>query len=642
MCGIVGIVSPKNSIPDQLIERMAGAIVHRGPDGEGYYYSSKVQLGARRLSIVDTKNGVQPIYNENKSIVAVFNGEIYNHMELMNQLISKGHAFSTLCDAEVIVHLYEEFGVEMLDKVDGQFSFAIYDQSDSRVFIARDRNGICPLYYSVVNNTIYFASEIKAIVQADEVEIRPSISGLYEQFVFWSPAEGRTVFENIYQLPPSGYALIDEKIGLQVKLYHRFSDYAQEFEYSSVGELKNEIYTTLKKSILDRLMCDSDVKWGIYLSGGLDSTILMKLLNECGYDEFTTFSLGFKDYRIDESAYQALGLEGNKGQHIKITVSDEDILSHLLKVIKHCEVPLYKLGAVPMYMLSKAAHKNGVKFVLSGEGADELFYGYDIYKETLFRKYCSLNPASNIRTDGIKNFIPPININSSYILEGYKKYYSAFFQGSNDFIYSMQSRITASSSIVDYFNKENKASIDLKNISNEVQQQFTRESNELSVLKKCQAVQMNLLLAGYLLSTQGDRVLLANSVEGRYPFLDRRLIRLAYSIPDNLKLAGYKEKHILKETFSDIVPEPIIRRTKYQYSTPGVELFLKNINQFESYLAKNTFDKYGVFDYGKVHSLIKEIKENSGSYQRNITYDMTLIYVITTHMLLESAYEKFV
>ncbi|WP_082394895.1 asparagine synthase (glutamine-hydrolyzing) [Ruminiclostridium josui] len=632
----------RNSIPDRLIEKMTGAIVHRGPDGEGYYYSSMVQLGARRLSIVDTKNGGQPMFNENKSIVAVFNGEIYNYIELMNQLISKGHAFNTLCDAEVIVHLYEEYGVEMLEKIDGQFSFAVYDQYGSRVFIARDRNGICPLFYSVVNNTVYFGSEIKAIAQVDEVEIRPSMQGLYEQFVYWSPAERRTVFENIYQIPSSGYAIIDKKNGLQVKLYHRFSDYAQEFDYSSINELKNEIRTTLKKAILERLMCDSDVKWGIYLSGGLDSTILIKLLYECGYDEIPTFSLGFKDYRIDESAYQALGLEGNKGQHTKITVSDEDIISQLSKVIKHCEVPLYKLGAVPMYMLSKAAHKNGVKFVLSGEGADELFYGYDIYKETLYRKYCSLNPASNIRTDGIKNFIPSGNMISSYVLEGYKKYYSTFFQGSNEFIYSMQSRITASSSILEYFNQENKACIDLKKISDEVFKQFSLESKELTVLKKCQAVQMQLLLSGYLLSTQGDRVLMANSVEGRYPFLDRRLIRLAYSIPDNLKLAGYNEKYILKETFSDIVPEPIIKRAKYQYSTPGVELFLKNINQFETYLTKNTFDKYGVFDYGKVHKLIKELKENSDNFQRNITQDMTMIYVITTHMLFESAYGKFV
>ncbi len=642
MCGIAGMVSLGNGLPNNVIERMVSAIVHRGPDAEGYYSNQMVQLGSTRLSIVDSKNGEQPLFNEDRSIVAVFNGEIYNYTELMNSLIAKGHVFRSYCDSEVIVHLYEEFGIKLLGKIDGQFAFAIYDQHNNKVFVARDRIGICPLYYSVVNDIVYFGSEIKAIVNSNAVDIRPSITGLYEQFVYWSPVQGRTIFENIYQIPPSGYAFIDSRNGVQVKIYHHFSDYDDICNYDSVDELKHEIRTTLTKSVIDRLMCDSNVKWGVYLSGGLDSTILLKLLNECGYDEFSTFSLGFRNYKIDESAYQSLGLKGNKGEHIKITVSDDEIISELPKVIKHCEVPLYKLGAIPMYMLSRAAHENGIKFVLSGEGADELFYGYDIYKETLFRKYCSLNPVSDIRRDGIRNVVPSGNNSSSYILEGYKKYYSRFLSGSNDFIYSMQSRISGSFSIIDYFNRENRACIDLKNIENEIYQQFSSESRNLSILKKCQAVQMQILLAGYLLSTQGDRVLMANSVEGRYPFLDRRLITLAYSIPDNLKLCGYKEKYILKETFADIVPDPILRRTKYQYSTPGAELFLKNGDKFESYLSKDMFDKYGVFDYNAVLSLTKRLKGFSGYSQSNITEDMTLIYIITTHMLLESAYRGFV
>ena len=642
MCGIAGMISLGNNLPSHVIERMVGSIVHRGPDSEGYYHSQTVHLGSARLSIVDSKNGGQPLFNEDKSIVAVFNGEIYNYTELMNELISKGHVFCSSCDSEIIVHLYEEFGTKLLHKIDGQFAFAIYDKANSKVFIARDRVGICPLYYCVENDIFYFGSEIKAIVNADAVDLRPSISGLYEHFVYWSPVQGRTIFENIYQIPPSGYVVIDNTNSIQVKNYHRFSDYEMQFNYDNITKLKSQIRATLIKSVLDRLMCDSDVKWGVYLSGGLDSTILLKLLNECGYNEFSTFSLRFQDYKIDESAYQSLALKGNKGEHIKLKISDSDIISELPNVIKHCEVPLYKLGAVPMYMLSRAARENGIKFVLSGEGADELFYGYDLYKETLFRKYCSLNPVSDIRLNGIKNVVPFGNSTNSYILEGYKKYYSKFLNGSNDFMYSMKPRISESFSIIDYFNRENKSYIDLKNINDEIYQQFSEESSNLSILKKCQAVQMQILLAGYLLSTQGDRVLMANSIEGRYPFLDRRLITLAYSIPDNLKLCGYNEKHILKEVFADIVPHSILKRKKYQYSTSGAELFLKNTENFESYLSKNTFDKYGIFDYNEVLSLIKTLKESSDYPQFNITQGMKLIYIITTHMVLESAYKRFI
>ncbi|GKX32005.1 asparagine synthetase B [Vallitalea longa] len=633
MCGIAGIVSLGNDIPNDFIKKMVGCLVHRGPDAEGYYCNKDVQLGSRRLKIIDCEKGGQPLINEDGTVIAMFNGEIYNYRKLTNQLINKGHIFKSHSDSEVLVHLYEEYGIELLDKIDGQFAFAIYDKNNEKVFIARDRIGICPLFYSVVDGIVYFASEIKAIASTDVVDLRPSITGLYEQFVYWSPMQSRTIYENINQIPLSGYAVIDKKNSINIKIYHHFSDYREDIGFNNITELKDKIRSTLIKSIMERLNCDSNIKWGLYLSGGLDSTILIKLLKELGYDDFPTFSLGFKDYKLDESAYQLLGLKGNKGQHIKITVSDEDIISHLPDVIKHCEVPLYKLGAVPMYMLSNAVNEYGAKFVLSGEGADELFYGYDVYKETLFRKYCSLNPNSNVRFNGVKNFIQ-FN-NNSHVLKGYKEYYSRFYSGSEDFLYSMKSRIFGSSSIINYFNRENKASIDIKKIDNEIQEQFFDEECNLSLLKKCQAVQMKILLSGYLLSTQGDRVLMANSIEGRYPFLDRDLIKLAYAIPDNYKLSGYDEKHILKETFADIIPKAILKRTKYQYSTPGSRLFINNMEQFESYLSKDVFYKYSIFDYHKTMSLIEKLKNNKQYPQKNIIDDMILIYIITTHMLLE-------
>jgi asparagine synthase (glutamine-hydrolysing) len=380
----------------------------------------------------------------------------------------------------------------------------------------------------------------------------------------------------------------------------------------------------MKEAISKRIMCDSGVKWGMYLSGGLDSTIIFKLLDSMDIKKFPIYSISFKRKGIDESAYQKLACSNQIQNYHVVEIDDNKLIDNIQNTLHHCEAPLYKFGAVPMYILSKEARKDGTKFVLSGEGADEIFYGYDIYKETLLRKYLSKNNYSEIRLKDIKHVVPPQNRNNKYMMQGYEQHYAASSVNLDDPLFCIRPRIEASSIIYKYFNEELRKEIDRENLDKAIKTHYKAE-NSLKMLKQCQKVEMDNLLAGYLLSIQGDRVLMANSVEGRYPFLDNELISLAYSIPDYLKLHGYNEKYILKETFSGILPKQIVRRNKFQYSTPGRELIHNKFEFFEEYLTKAACEECGLFDY----KLVKDLLEDRNMA---ITTDMLLVFIVTTHM----------
>ena len=629
MGGIAGMISFSETLPDGIINQMVAALKHRGPGKEGYYCGTAVHFGTCMLE-VGTQKQEQPISNEDSSLIAVVDGRIFNCIELKNNLLKKGHIFRTDYGQEIIVHLYEDYGTDFLNMIDGQFAFALYDLRKQEILLARDRVGICPLFYALKKDTIFFGSEIKAIIASGQIALKPSPDGLYENFVYWSTSGKRTVFENIYQIPPSCLGVIDRNGNVQIQRYHRFSDY-QGLSIQGGADLKEEIFNTLVRSIEARIQ--GEAKGGVYYSGGLDSTILLRLLFRMGLTDLPVFSLGFYDSKIDESAFQALGYKEGSGEHYQVKVNAEDIINHLPQVLRHCEIPLYKLGPVPMYLLSQTAQETGVKFVLSGEGADELFYGYDIFKETLFRMNWSLNPSWQPQAQDLEPIVPSAQRGNIYLSEAYKNYFSSYLDQSDDLLYSMRPRIDASASLLKYFLPEHRKLISQHYIDEQVAKQFLTDPGDS--LKLCQEVQMQILLAGYLLSSQGDRMLQANSIEGRFPFLDRRLISLAYSIPDSLKLHGYKEKHILKETFSEIVPEAILKRIKYQFATPGAELILSSRDRFEPYLDKRAIDNYGIFDYKAVMSLLQALQDASSRANFPVTENMILIYVVTTHMLLE-------
>lgn len=632
MRGIAGIYSPNNIVPGfySSLEGMVAAVSHRSSETSlnGSFFA---HAGGCGLGVV----GGRPVQSMDGRLTLAFNGEIYNCAALREKLAKAGHCFSSDCDAEIILHLYEQYEERLFNEIDGQYAFSIYDKWNKTLFLARDRVGICPLFYTVHDGIVYFGSEIKSLLAAAPAGARLNADGVYEQFVYWAVSGGRTVFEDIYQVPPACYITFDTYGKSSLTRYHAFSDYLiAQYEFAEQSEAAAELRKTLLHSLMDRITHGSE-KWGVYLSGGLDSTILLRLLYQAGITSVPVFSLGFDDNRLDETAFQTLAAQGGDGAHTRVEIRSEDISANLCSAVYHSEAPLLKLGPVPMYLLSKAAESEGVRFVISGEGADELFYGYDLFKETLFRWQWALNPDSASAGADIRYIAPPAACANPLILEGYKKYYARHLDEPHGKLFSVQPRARESSVIFNYFEPSFRKKVDPERIREEQERGLREARDSISALARCQEVQMQNLLAGYLLSSQGDRMLAAHAVEGRFPFLDRRVIELAAALPDSLKLNSYNEKYILKEAFSDIVPDAILKRAKYQYSTPGSGILLDD-ETTRRYLSKHAFDRYGVFDYKMVSGLMEAYKQKKRAGRAlSISEDMILVYAITTHMLME-------
>lgn len=614
MGGIAGFIRFNGDVLGD-IAGMLKSIGHRSQDPAEFYQENLVQLGTCGASHFALAGG---------SIVCGFSGVLYNHQALVRKFNEKGSINPDCYPAELILRLYEAMGRDFLSALEGQFSLVICDGKEGMVLLARDTFGISPLFYSITANALIFASEIKAIFRSGAVAITPNIKGLYEGFVYWSTGGNRTVFENIHQVPPGCWVAIGRNKEVSIHpFYHHEGTALQQ------NNLQEIIYSTLSEAMLSSL--GDPRNSGLFVSGGLDSTILLKLAQKLGYSDIPVFSLGFADSALDESAFQDLALKGHEGTHHRVVAADRDVLALLPQVLRHCETPLFKLGPVPMFMLAQVSKEAGVEQVICGEGADELFYGYDIFKETQYRSNLARNPDSSQYTRDIEHIVPPQYRNNPSILAMYSKFYHPFLTGEEDVLYSMRPRIGSSSCIAKYFSQDNRAEILPEEIDCLVADQFTPRP---SPLRQCQEVQIQVLLAGYLLASQGDRALMANSIKGRYPFLDKRMWELSLSIPDSLKLAGYQEKYILKQTFAPLIPAPILQRRKYQFSAPSATRFFKHEDVIAPYLTKEAFESCGVFDYNLVQPLIQSLKSGQAPPHQTISEEMMFTYILTTHMLL--------
>src|ERR1051325_6754543 len=382
MCGLVGLIDTRyQQKPDrELLVRMTDKLVHRGPDSAGYFVDHYVALGFRRLSIIDLESGDQPIYNEDGSVVLLCNGEIFNYLELKKALIQKGHSFRTNSDVEVLLHLYEEHGIDFLNNINGQFAFVIYDRKNRRLFMARDHFGINPLYYTIVNGLFIFASEIKAILQHPQVSREVDLTGLDQTFSFPGLVSPRTMFKGIHSLK-SGHHIVVENGEVSVKEYWDL-DYpplsaasTSKSEHEYVDELKE----LLTRSVKYRLQ--SDVPVGFYLSGGLDSSLIGALIGQVAPDTRRhSFSIGFTDEDISETKHQQLMSEFTRSIHNEIIFDWSEIVERLSRMIYHCECPVRESYNTCSMALSAAAKNAGVKVVLTGAVADELFAGYVGYR----------------------------------------------------------------------------------------------------------------------------------------------------------------------------------------------------------------------------------------------------------------------
>ena len=579
MCGIAGILGIDDK---ELVKKMVNAIKHRGPDEEGYYVDENLTMGMCRLSIIDLKGGSQPIYNEEGDIVVIQNGEIYNYRELREELEEKGHKFYTNSDTEVIIHAYEEYGFDCLNKLNGMFAIAIWDSNKRRLFLARDRLGVKPLYYTVIDSKLIFASEIKAIL---EYPIQRTVckEALAKYFALRYVPAPLTIFEGIMKLEPGHYIVADEN-GFKKEKYWELP--VVELN-GSESHFQETILKMLRESVKKRLV--SDVPLGAFLSGGVDSSTVVAIMSELMDEPVKTFSVGFTGKEYDESSFARIVAEEFGTEHHEIFIDIDDI-NILPKIIWHFDEPIADAAAIPTYMLSQLARKK-VKVVLTGEGGDEIFAGYERYvAELRFKhlKYISFlfKPFKYLKVN-------PESWSYKYLR----------------FLSSRQSLIDSYITRIEGYHNVNILEYEANSVSDMVKSTFITND----YLKNMIYFDIKYWLPDDLLM-KVDKMTMGNSLEAREPFLDYRLVEFAFNIPSRYKIKNGEEKYIFKKAIDNILPREIVGRKKHGFNVPIKQWFRESKDIIDQYMSKDRLKKVDYIDAEKV-TRIWERHKLGGSYE---------------------------
>jgi len=634
MCGISGFyncnLSPDNKA--DTLRRMLTRIKHRGPDESGIYVSNNIGLGSVRLSIIDLATGTMPLPNANNSLWIVFNGEIFNHIELREELLAKNHTFKTQSDTEVIVHLYEEYGPEFLNKLNGQFAIAIWDKTKQELFLARDRVGIRPLFYTTIGNTFVFASEIKSFLEFPEFHPKISEKTLSEYFTFWTSLSADTIFEGVSELPPGSYMTINAR-SKSIKTYWTLPiTKPNAYEFNTAKEAAETFETIFTDAVKLRLRADVPV--AAYLSGGLDSSITTAFIKKISPNNLRTFSIGFTEKDFDESSYQNIARDYFETQHSSVTCSPKDISDSFKAVVWHAEAPLLRTAPTPMNLLAKSVRAQNIKVVITGEGADELFGGYNIFKETKIKHFWAKDPQSKYRPLLLKKlypYIPQISKANNNIL---KLFFGYKLSETSSPIYSHLLRWNNTSRINNYLSKPYQEVISNYHPISKIEDQLKDQLNGYDYLTKAQWIEINFFMSKYLLSSQGDRMGMANSIEGRYPFLDHRVIEFCMKLNPDLKLKGLNEKYLLKYMMKDRIPDAILNRSKQAYRAPIRSTFFSEEMPpyLSSMLSEENITGYGIFNLDFVNQLINKMKLNK---QVSEIDNMAITAVLSTQILYD-------
>lgn len=631
MCGITGILNliDRPPVEQSTLLQMLEMVRHRGPDGFGIYRDAYVGLGNARLSIIDVAGGDQPIGNESGDKWIVFNGEIYNYVELRPDLEKRGHVFTTNSDTEVILHLYEDLGPECLSRLNGQFAIAIWDANERSLFLARDRVGVRPVFYTIKDGYLIFGSEIKSLLAHPSVRAEIDLESLSQIFTFWSVQSPKSIFKDVQELPPGCY-LIYKDGQMSVKPYWRLDLSEENLHYSAAEYLER-----LEELLVDasRIRLRADVPVGAYLSGGLDSSITAAIIQKYTDTHLDTFSISFSDPAFDESYYQLQMADYLGTDHHVVYCTHADIGEIFPEVIWHTETPILRTAPAPMFMLSRLVREHNYKVVLTGEGADEFLAGYDIFKEALIRRFWARNPASQIRPIILGRLYPDIqglgNSSCAFQMAFFKRglketdspYYSHAIRWNNT---ARNLRFfTSPPALLDYEAAH-----------------IAAPDPSWDPLAQAQYLEVNTFLSPYLLSSQGDRMAMGHSVEGRYPFLDYRVMEFCNHLPHDVKLRGLTEKWLLKQLGKKLVPETIWKRYKRPYRAPIQRSFFSQeppayVNEL---LSEAALRDSGYFNPEAVTSLVS--KAQSGARLSEVD-DMALVGVLSTQLVHQQFVKEF-
>ncbi|AGA10381.1 asparagine synthase (glutamine-hydrolyzing) [Sinorhizobium meliloti] len=633
MCGFGGYLG---SIRDgkPLLERMTAAIGHRGPDERGIFTAPGAGLGHVRLSIVGLGDGQQPMSDPSGELTIAFNGEIFNYVELRDELRARGRRFRTSSDTEVILHLYEEMGEDCLSLLNGDFAFAIWDARRRRMMLARDRMGVRPLFHTLKGGTLYFASEVKALLEVPGVSAEIDPIALDQIFTLWAPIAPRTPFRDIHELEP-GHLMIADQNGTTTRPYWQL-DYPDRDErpvYAEESRAAEELRALLTDAT--RIRMRADVPVGAYLSGGLDSSIISALAAGMTSQGLRTFSVTFDSAEHDESAFQeemaaALGTE-----HRAAACRAGDIARDFPDVIRFTEKPIIRTAPAPLYKLSGLVREAGLKVVLTGEGADEVFAGYDIFKEARVRRFCGRQPGSRIRPHLFRKLYPYL----PGLQQQSAEYLAAFFGAGDvaldDPLFSHRPRLKGTAATKMFFSSDLRAELKGYDAAEELVSRLPAAFGRWHPLHQAQYLESRFLLPGYILSSQGDRMAMAHGIEGRFPFLDHRLVEFAAKLPPEMKLRGLVEKHILREATKDLLPPAIGRRTKQPYRAPDSHSFsgAGELDYVRSAMSEDAVAAGGLFNAKAVTKLYEKCQSRPASGFRD---NAAFVGVLSTQLWLQT------
>jgi asparagine synthase (glutamine-hydrolysing) len=619
MCGICGAINTRKRVADEShVQRMVAVLSHRGPDDARVVTAGDVVLGHSRLSIIDLSGGAQPMASHDGRFWIAFNGEIFNYVELRSELKLQGAAFRTHSDTEVILEAYREWGTECFSRFNGQWAIALWDRQCRSVVLSRDRVGIRPLYYTEIDGTYLFASEVKALLCHPSVPRQLDPTGLNEAFTFWAPVAPTTAFAGIRQLEPGTYATIRQDSGSFSETAYWRPDFGvdESIRKTPLEENAERFRETLVSAA--QLRFDrSDVPVGAYLSGGIDSAVISAIIAEYTDATLQTYSVSFADPQFDESEYQDLVADRLGTEHRRVVVRADEISRTFPEVVWHAEQPIVRTAPGPLYALSGLVRETGLKVVVTGEGSDEILAGYDLFRE--------LYPWMQRSPTKVPAFA------------------HAFFTQAadpSDPGLSHRPRWRMGASLLRMLNPEFGDQVN-EDVAGVLLSRLPTEYSKWYPLEQAQYLEIKTLLSGYILAAQGDRMLMSHSVEGRFPFLDHNVMEMAFSLLPEQKLKGLDEKHILKAAFGDLVPQEVMKRPKQPYRAPGAASFFSGAAQPEwltELLSERSLTEAGVFDPGAVTGLVRKCRSRKGGDMSN-TDNMRAVAVVST-MLLHDRFIK--
>lgn len=630
MCGIAGMFGDNKKRTSKALD-MPNSLVHRGSDAFGSYEDDRAALYHNRLAILGIEDGQQPVFNEDKTIISVTNGEIYNYRDCAISLRKLGYVFSDSCDTNIIPYLYEAYGTEMFHKINGQFALAILDKKNDQLILARDRLGEKPLYYRKIDTNVYFSSEINPLLKInDKYELNAKC--FKDISTTWGPVGEKTIYTDICSVDDGTYVIIKNN-NVSAKKYYTLNFVNTRYDNKSHTELVNELDVLLNRSVKGRI--NADVPISFYLSGGLDSSLIAAIASQYLDARLNTFSISFSpsnatNNNLDESIYQQIISKKLNTKHLQLNITDTDMVNGFTSILSHVQTPILRLGVVPMYLLAKLVHDNGFKVAISGEGADELFGGYDIFKEAKIRAFCEKNPNSKFRAALYKKtnlYINDFKNNTPSALAVF------FNQVKTDGIFaSHKLRFGFGEYCLQFFSADMKAELVKYSVEDDLAADLPIDFYKHSNIAKAQYLEIKTFMSRYLLSSQGDRVSMAHSVECRYPFLDNDIVEFALQLNDRHKIKVLTEKYILKEVAKKYLPSDIINRPKFPYRAMINAKVLLADKKISWAISEHEIKKYNVFNFDAVRKFLSKV-----NFKDNITEKelMLLVFIISTQILLQ-------